>query len=357
MNVAIDTNGIYVSRAGVATYIRGLLRGLRRVAPEGMSFVESAWPVQSISYQQPVRALKTAYREFIWPVLAAPRALRRQKVDLLHITSGVILRPPYPAKQVTTLHDLALLRHPGRFRRWHRWSRRLRVAAAGRCDRILCDSRFTADEAISLLGLPASMLEVVHIACNFGADEPAPAAQPPAAELPSEFFLFVGSLEPGKNLSLLGQAYRLAADRGIHLPPLVIVGGRWAGVAAEAERPASWIYLGWQPEPVLVHLYRSAVALLFPSKYEGFGIPVLEAMSLGCPAICSPVSSLPEVAGDAALFAALQPEAYLQAMHQILNDERLRAELREKGRRQAAGFSWTRCARETIAVYESVLGA
>src|SRR5215475_13738832 len=139
------------------------------------------------------------------------------------------------------------------------------------------------------------------------------------------------------------------------LPPLLIVGARWAGVGTEGSPPPGWQYLGRLPDAELVYLYRRALALVFPSKYEGFGLPVVEAMMLGCPVICSPVASLPEVGGNAALFTDLKPEDYLKAMRQVSREVSLRNELIEKGLAQAANFSWNKCAREMLEVYRATL--
>jgi alpha-1,3-rhamnosyl/mannosyltransferase len=208
---------------------------------------------------------------------------------------------------------------------------------------------------MALLGLPAARLEVVYNGLDFHPDDPAPEEEAPPVDVPGEFFLSVGSLEPGKNLALLRSAYELAAARGWHLPPLLIVGSRREGVAHEGPPPPGWTYLGRQPDTVLVYLYRRAVALLFPSTYEGFGLPIGEAMALGLPVICSRVSSIPEVGGQAPLYADLEPAAYLDAMRAISTDGSLRAELAERGRQQARRFSWKRCADETGAVYRQVL--
>ena len=147
----------------------------------------------------------------------------------------------------------------------------------------------------------------------------------------------------------------MAAAQSRALPALVIVGARWAGVTTEGAPPENWIYLGRQSDAVLVHLYRRALALVFPSKYEGFGLPVAEAMALGCPVICSPVASLPEVGGPAAHFAELSPAAYLVAMLRMGRDFGWREELIEKGRLQARKFSWLRCAAQTVETYRHAL--
>jgi alpha-1,3-rhamnosyl/mannosyltransferase len=220
---------------------------------------------------------------------------------------------------------------------------------------VICISRFTAEEAMALLNLPASTFIVVHNGCEFHPSEPAPPEAKPVFNVPNEYFLFVGSLEPGKNLALLKEVYALAESGNQALPPLLIVGARWEGVGHEGPPSKGWHYLGRLPDEVLVYLYRRATGLVFPSKYEGFGLPVVEAMALGCPVICSPVASLPEVGGAAALFADMTPEAYLKAMRQVSREAGLRDDLMQRGLAQAARFSWDKCAREVLEVYRETL--
>ncbi len=350
LRVAIDTNGLYTTQAGVARYIRGLLGGFRKLA-KPPDFFELAWPVENFGYRQPQKALKTAYRELFWGPVLANAAVRRGGASLLHATFSVLYRPHLP--YVATLHDLALLRHPERFRKWQVVSARHRLAMIARADRIICISHFTADEAMALLDVPASKIQIVYNGVDFH-DSTATRQQPPDVRVPTDFFLFVGSLEPGKNLGLLKETYQLAQSSGRKLPPLVIVGARWQGVGNEGAPPADWHYLGRQPDEALVYLYRRARALLFPSKYEGFGLPIAEAQTLGCPVICSRIASIPEVAGAAALYSELTAVGYLEAMQRLLGEPGLREELIKLGRVQAANFSWSRCAEETVAVYQAV---
>jgi len=353
--IGIDTNGLYTTQAGVARYIRGLLNGLKRLAAPDVELKTLAWEVENFLFQQPARALKTAYRELIWAKFNARLHLRRQGVALLHSTAGPLISRPRRVREVVTLHDLAVLRHPERFRSWQGASARRRLRKVRRADQVICISRFTAEEAMALLHLPASTFIVVHNGCEFHSSEPVPPEAKPGVTLPNEYFLFVGSLEPGKNLALLKEVYALAESRNQLLPPLLIVGARWEGVGHEGPPPKNWHYLGRLPDEVLVYLYRHATGLVFPSKYEGFGFPVAEAMSLGCPVICSPVASLPEVGGDAALFTDMMPDAYLTAMRQVSREAGLRNELIERGLAQAAKFSWNKCAREVLEVYRATL--
>lgn len=354
--VALETNGLYTNKAGVARYIQGLRKGFQRVALNGFRIEELAWPVENLHYRQPARALKTLYRELVWAKALAPIRLRRERPDLLHSTVNVLVRPPPATPHVVTLHDLAVCRHPERFRRWLRFAGRRRLAQVAHADRVICISRSTADEAIQLLGIPARRIEVVWNGCDFHPEEGPPGEAEPEFKLPERFFLFVGSLEPGKNLELLRQAYEQAASQGHRLPALVIVGARWEGVAREGRPPENWYFAGRQPDAVLVYLYRRALALVFPSKYEGFGLPVVEAMALGCPVICSPVTSLKEIGEGAVRFADQTASAYLKCMEEVSADPALRGELIQAGHEKAASFSWTRCAQETLGVYQHVLG-
>ncbi len=347
--LAIDTNALYVSKAGVARYVRNLLAGLRRLPPGTLDLTELAWPVENFDYRQPMRAAKTFFREIIWSRLQAPRELVRRNIDLLHSPALPLVSPPATIRHVVTLHDLALLRHPERYRRWSRIMGPRHLNRLVRAQRLICVSRFTADEAMELLGLPAASLCVVH---EGGDHLPPPVA--PDFVVPGEFLLFVGSLEPGKNLELLRQAYAVARAAGKHLPPLLIVGARWPAVAREGAPPADWRYLGHLPDAVLAWLYRRAIALVFPSKYEGFGLPLVEAMQAGCPVICSRVASLPEIGGEAVRWCEATPAAYAEAMRELASDSAQRDAWIARGKLQAAPFTWERCARETAEIYRGL---
>lgn len=355
IRVALDTSALFVTQAGVARYIRGLLSGLAEMARPSIAIQQFAWERENFGFRQPQRSLKTVYRDIVWRCVVAPFQLRRLSPDLFHSPAGGYVRPGRSIRWTMTLHDLAVFRFPERYRPWHRHHSRRWARLALQADRVICISQFTADEAMAVLGIRAAKLEVVYNGCDFHPSAPTPQECRPELELPAEYFLFVGSLEPGKNLALLRQVYEVAASRGNSLPPLVIVGARWAGVPGEGRPPLNWHYLGRQPDAVLVYLYRRALALVFPSKYEGFGLPVAEAMALGCPVICAPVSSLPEVGGEAPFYAPLSLEPWLAALAEIAHNGNRRRECIEAGRQQAEKFSWLRCAERTAAVFESTV--
>ena len=350
MRIAIDTNPIYTSQAGIARYVRELLKALSEV-DGNHQYLECGWPVTNFGFRQPYRAFRTLYRELWWAKMIAPRLLAKQGVELFHSTGSVTVDPPAGIRHVVTLNDVAVLRHPERFRPWLRRSAIRSFRKLAHVDRIICISQFTANEAMELLQLPANQIEVVYDAGSLQARD----ERIPSFQVPPEFFLFVGSLEPGKNLSLLRDAYLTAEARGLSLPPLLIAGARWEGVRGEGAPPKGWQYLGRISDEHLIFLYRRALALVFPSKYEGFGLPIVEAMGLGCPVICSRVASLPEVAGDAALFADLTRESYCDALRALALDIGRRAELVAKGLERAQQFSWTKCATQTLQIYDRVV--
>ena len=350
MKIAIETTALFTSRAGVARYVRGLLAGMKAAAPPVHRIVELGWQVENFEYTQPGRALKTLAREWGWAKFIAPR--RARGTTVVHHTALPIV-PFFPGpRHVVTLHDLALLRHPDRFRTWQRRAGVRRLRKVAQADRVICVSQFTADEAMALLGLSAANITVVHEG-GWLPDAVGVASENESVEMPAEFFLFVGSLEPGKNLALLRQVYAEAATTGSPLPPLLIAGARWPGVAHEGPPPREWRFLGHVSDAQLRSLYRKARALVFPSRYEGFGLPLVEAMALGCPVICAPVASLREIGGDAVCYSELTTSEFGAAMRRVMSDAAFDAQLRAAGVARALHFSWEKCARETLDVYAS----
>lgn len=356
MRVAFDTNAIYNSQAGVARYVKGLLTALGQRSDASLKVSSFAWEVENFGAPGVTRSFKTFWRELVWARWVAPRSLHRMGADVYHATGSIYFAPPQGVEFVATVHDLAAIRHPERFRGWQRRQREARLSRLLRARKFVCISRFTADELMRLCNVASDRIDVVY---NGVDDLNALNVQNvilPELDLPAEFFLFVGSLEPGKNLVLLRQVYELAALRRLALPPLLIVGARWSGVEGEGNPPENWSYLGRVADETLAVLYRKAVALLFPSKYEGFGLPVAEAMLSGCPVICSPVASLPEVGGDAAWYVEQTPQAYLGAIRELLGEPHRRDSIVAAGRMQAAKFSWSICADGYCEVYRALSG-
>jgi glycosyltransferase involved in cell wall biosynthesis len=324
IRAAVDVSPLVQTRAGTARYLKALLRELR-----GRDDVD----LNTLSFGHGDR-LSTLARDAIW----YPFALgRKRDADLLHCpTYRGPVRSTLPL--VVTVHDLAVFRHPEAFNRWTRtYSPRAvpRVLAAAR--RIIAVSEFTRRELVDLLHVPDEKIRVVPN----GVDEEF-TRHGPAAE--GEYVLAVGTLEPRKNLPRLVEAARR------NRVELRIVGARgWGGV----ELPGNGVrWLGEVSDADLARLYRGALCVAYPSVYEGFGIPVLEAMACGAPVVTSRGTAMEEVADGAAVLVDPSDPAELAA-----GIERAAAErdtLVVRGLERARAFRWDSVADATVAVYREI---
>ena len=321
MRVGIDTSPLVQTRAGTARHVRGLVAALRDrpgIELELLSFGGSGRP-------------SSVARDAVWYPLGLRRRARR--LDVLHCTT---FRGPVHAEApvVVTVHDLAILRHPGTLPRWHRLYGRaglrsvLRAASA-----VVAVSTFTRDEVVELAGVPTERIRVI----GNGVD-PVFAPSGPAAE--GGYVLAVATLEPRKNLGRAVEAARLA---GVELR---VVGARgWGGV----EVPG-WV--GEIPDADLAALYRGADCVLYPSLYEGFGLPVLEAMACGTPVVTSVGTAMEEVAGGAAVLVdADDPQAIADG---IARARDRRDELVPLGLARSREFTWERTADAVLALWEEL---
>jgi len=283
--------------------------------------------------------------------------------ELFHATAHLLL-PLRRVPTVLTVHDLIYHLFPQHHKRLNYWYLNLAMPLyCRRADAIITVSASSKRDLVRCYGLPPEKVTVVHEAA---ADHFRPA--PPEAiaairrryGLPERYVIYVGTIEPRKNLVRLLDALRLLHEKGERIK-LVIVGG--FGWLYEnlfrrlGEMPPGVVILpGYVPDEDLPALYSGATLFALPSLYEGFGLTVLEAMACGTPVVCSHTSSLPEVAGEAAAyFDPTDVEEMAEVMHQVLNDEGRREEMRARGLAQAARFSWSRAAEQTMAVYQRVL--
>jgi glycosyltransferase involved in cell wall biosynthesis len=294
-----------------------------------------------------------------WEQFLAPLILRQQRADLFHGTLNVVpLACPVPS--VVTIHDLAFIRFPYTFRSYNRTYLDLATrVSVRRATRILAVSEHTKREVVGLLGVPAERVVVTPNAARVH-------FHPPAAEalaafrtrhsLPEQFVLYVGTLEPRKNLTTLLDAYAQIARQSA--VPLLVGGGKgWMYDAVFARLEALGLrdrvhFVGYLDEEELPLWYAAARLFVFPSLYEGFGMPPLEAMACGTPVVTSNSSSLPEVVGDAGLMVApMDVDALADAIMRLLSDEALHADLRERGLRRAQQFAWHTTAERTRDAY------
>jgi glycosyltransferase involved in cell wall biosynthesis len=289
----------------------------------------------------------------------------RLGLDLLH--SPDFIPPAFGCRRsVITIHDLNFLHYPQFLTaESHRYYNEQIEWAVQTADHILCDSQATKSDLTSLLGVPPDKVTVVYLAAD-SACRPLPDAESRriAARYGLEpgYLLFVGTLEPRKNLPGLLQAYRLLLDENVTTAPLVLVGGKgW--LYDEIFRRVEELHLAEQvrffhgvSDVALVGLYNCASVLAMPSFYEGFGLPALEAMACGTPVVVAERASLPEVVGDAGLLVNPDsPGDIAQALARVLTEATLRDRMRERGLARAARFTWEESARRTLAVYRQVL--
>jgi glycosyltransferase involved in cell wall biosynthesis len=320
VKVAIDVTPLRLTRAGTARYIRNLLARIDSV--------------EELAFGGAGRASVLA-RELWWYPL---RLSARGNADVLHCTTYYgPLRPRMPT--VVTVHDLAVLRHPEAFPRWTRAyvprlvPRMLRVAR-----RVIAVSEFTASELETLLHVDPKKIRVVPNAVD-------PVFAPDGPQADGDYVLAVGTLEPRKNLARSIEAARRA---GVELRVAGAQG--WGGVEA---RGAHVTWLGEVDDAELARQYRGAQCVLYPSLYEGFGIPVLEAMACGAPVVTSVGGATEEVADGAAVL--VDPHDAGAIVAGIADAISRREELRALGLTRASAFSWDDSVRRTVAVYGEVV--
>jgi alpha-1,3-rhamnosyl/mannosyltransferase len=286
------------------------------------------------------------------------REMARSNADVFWFPWNIAGPSRAGAAVVVTMHDVAPIALPDpRLLRWRknlRW--RVRYAAtARRATIIMADSAFTADEVQRLLGFPRDRMHVVLLAAD---DLAAPSAAGDDAalarlEVRRPFVLTVGAADPRKNLALVQRAMPQVLER--HPTVKLVLAGPRPRTRQDAERPWQQT-LGFVSEEELAALYRAAAVLVMPSTYEGFGLPVLEAMRLGTPVICARASSLPEVGGDAAAWVEPHDDVRLAAtISKVLSDEHTADSMRAASKAQAARFSWDDTAQRTIDAFDDAV--
>lgn len=277
------------------------------------------------------------------------------KIDVFH-GPNYFVPPTSCAASVVTVHDIGFIRHPEFHTSTQRALAESLPQSLKRARRIITVSEFTRDEVAEWAGISTDLIDVVpHGVRKLPTEGPRPEG------LPDEYLLYAGTLESRKGAEILLDAYRLAVADAPDLPPLVIAGTEGLGaseaIAKSGLSENQLIRLGRVDDSELAKLYEGAAAFVFPSIYEGFGMPPLEAMAEGTPVIATATSSLPEVLGDAALLTEAEAESVAEGIIRVMGDSALREDLSQRGAKRASTFTWERSAELAIASYHKAMAS
>jgi glycosyltransferase involved in cell wall biosynthesis len=368
VRIAIDARKL--RDFGIGTYVRNLLRHLARLDRT------TEYTVLCREIDSPfVETLGANFRTTpesspaysIREQLTVPLDLRRARVDLFH-APHYVLPPLTPCKSVVTIHDCIHLRFPQYLpsRIGYAYARTSLWVAIRRSSRILTVSEASKRDILQYFRVAEKKIDVIHNAIDERFHEPPPEEEVERVrqryQLDGPFVLYAGNIKPHKNLERLIEAFHTLRKHGFEEVKLLIIGdevSKYATLRRAVHRHKLHKHVrffGFVPDQTLAVLYRLAGVFVFPSLYEGFGLPPLEAMASGTPVITSNVSSLPEVVGDAALLIdPYDPDALADAMRRVLTDSALREDLRQRGFARAREFSWERSVRRVREIYDEVL--
>lgn len=371
MRIGINGRFLIAKRTGVQRAAYNLLKTLVRIDKENEYFIftgesergKKDWDHDNVTLiASPIKEGENIRNHF-WEQFKLPLLAKKHQVDLLHSPANTA---PFFFKgaSVVHIHDLCFVVNP----QWYSYSFRtlyniLIPKIARRAARVITCSNNSRNDLMQFCNLTADRVSLVYWAVDdmFLRNIPGENPSPPSKELPfTDYILYVGSLEPRKNIKLLVEAYELFRKNNPNLNnKLVLIGGESPLFGEVRLKIKNYkddvIFKGFVDDKMLCEYYRHAAVVAYPSLYEGFGLPPLEAMASGTPVITSATSSLPEVTGDAALMVSPYDANQLaDAIQKVITDKTLQATLVQKGYNQARKYNWYRVVRSTLAVYYHV---
>ncbi len=367
MRIAIDIRKLH--DFGIGTYVRNLIRHLARIDRDTEYVLlcrRADCPVAAELGPNFRAVIENSPSYSVTEQLHVPMALLRERVDLFH-APHYVLPPLTPSRAIVTIHDCIHLTFPQYLpnRLAYAYARAAMWTAAKRATRILTVSEASKRDILRFFHVPDSKIAVIYNAIDERFGEPPPeeefARVRDRFQLNEQFVLYAGTVKPHKNVERLIDAIHLLHEDGFGQLRLLIIGDeitRHPALRRAVHRYGLHKFVrfhGFVPDRTLAVLYRLASAFVFPSLYEGFGLPPLEAMASGTPVVTSNVSSLPEVVGDAAVLVdPYEAASIADGVRRVLTDETLRRELRARGLERARRYSWDRSVRRVREIYGEV---
>ncbi len=353
-------------QTGIGRYASNIAQNLMHLYPKDLEFTYINSKIDTHIQVNQIRIPNyfPKFETYPW-YLTTPLLLRNKSIDIIHNPTQIPTFFPFKQKNIITVHDITPHlypnEHPCLIPPYNKLFLRRSLINA---DAIIADSKNTKSDLITHLKIPKEKIIPIYL----GVEEKfSPALHKEAADvrekfgLPDTFILYVGTLEPRKNLPVLLKACSLLKKQNWQIP-LVIAGKKgWLydkifKTVRELTLTQNIIFTGYIPDMYLPSLYSAATLFVYPSLYEGFGFPPLEAMACGCPVITSDRSSLPEIVGNAGItIPPDNPQILADEILRIWEDEDIRTELKNKGINRSKEFTWSACAKQTYEIYQQVL--
>jgi glycosyltransferase involved in cell wall biosynthesis len=372
MRIGIDARSVLKRRTGVGNYTLNLIRHLARLDQENQYVLfyshhrdfRSAMPrIENPNFQSRFFRIPNKLLNLSWGTLRLPKIdWLVGRVDLYH-SPNYNLNMLGRGKSLMTIHDLSFLAYRQFSLASGRWHYAYRIRSyAEKADAVIADSESTKNEIIKYLKIPEQKIHVIHLACS-ERFRPLPKGKTEKVRekyrIREDYILSVGTLEPRKNLKGLIEAYDRSRAKEDFL--LVLAGGEgWKyqhifRLVKKLKLEDRVVFCGYVPDSDLPELYNGASLFVYPSIYEGFGLPPLEALACGVPVIVSHTTSLPEVVGDAGIYVSpFDIEQISFSIDTALSDGKLLHTLRDQGPKRARLFSWEKTARETLRLYQQL---
>lgn len=362
MNIGIDISCLAAPKTGVGLYAYHLIQALVTIDTNNRYYLYSAQPVElPDSMKSAATVVSDTHHKIttpFWEQVQLPRLLTRDKIEVFHTPNYIApIRTKIPS--IITVHDLSVFLFPKMHPFYRRWRHQLLFPSSIKhAYKIITVSEQTKLDLNHLFPVTKGKTVTIYngLPVWFYQEENAVTHN---LELPEPYILFVGTIEPRKNLQLMLKSFSQAKQQHQLPHKLVIIGGNGWGnnqIHTQLEQYGiqnEVIFTGHLEHDQLPPIYQHASLLVFPSIYEGFGFPPLEAMASGVPVIASNISSIPEVVGDAGILLNLDnPQIWAESIYTVLSNQQLQQELRLKGIDRAKQFSWEKTAKLTLMVYE-----